>query len=93
VLQGNLTTPLYSGGFQIASSEIPLSGGVQTVLGYKPGHGDKVYQWVSSSQSYPTTRSWIAGTTWSPNQPTPAVGEAFFLSTTNTAWSTNFVVQ
>jgi len=92
VMQGNLVTPLYHG-FQIASSEIPISGGIQTVLGYVPGHGDKAYQWVATSQSYPVIRSWVAGTTWTPSQPAPAIGEAVFLTTTNNAWSTNFTVQ
>jgi hypothetical protein len=76
----------------LVSSMAPISGGVQTVLGYTPTKLDKVQQFnpvtgLFATHSY-TGTTWLGG-----GEPVPAVGEAFFLnSATTTNWTQKFTV-
>ncbi len=93
VMQGSLSTPI-TAGFQIVSSQVPLSGAIDTALNYHPSKLDKAYQWNVSSQSFPAS-SLYTGTAWSgAGDPNLAIGQALFLNaSSNNVWSTNFVVQ
>lgn len=90
VVQGTTSLPI-SAGFQIMSIVPPLSAQIQTVMAFPPTSGDKVYQF-STTSGY-TTRTYL-GTSWLPSQPTPAVGEAFWLQTSGAkTWNQTFTVQ
>jgi len=94
VPQGTLSTPL-SAGFQIVSSQVPLSGGVTTTLGYTPSNNDTLYTFDPATQGY-ASASYIAppGPGWVPAEPTLNVAQAFFLSTAASgSWSTTFTVH
>jgi hypothetical protein len=73
-----------SPGFQILSAGFPVSAGIQTGLGYVPTHLDKVYLYNGGY----STKTYNTGTTWVGGEPTPAVGQAFYL---NAVSSTNWV--
>jgi hypothetical protein len=77
----------------LVSSMAPISGGINTVLGYVPTKFDKVQQYNPVTGLF-TSRSY-SGTAWTGGiEPTPAVGEAFFLnSATSTNWTQKFTVQ
>jgi len=62
VLQGSLSNNI-TVGYQIVSSMVPLSGLIDTNLGYAPSKGDKVYTWVVASQQ-PSSSSLYSGTKW-----------------------------
>jgi hypothetical protein len=95
VIQGTNKTALVQG-LQIVSSIPPISGGLQTTLGYVPTAGDKVFTYNSTNQAYAThTYSSSAGTfKWIGGEPTPNVGDAFFLqAAAATNWTQAFTVQ
>jgi hypothetical protein len=94
VMQGALTTP-YNTGFQIISSKVPQTGGLTSVLGYTPVNGDKTYQLTPGGGYTGNIRTYNAGlTAWLPSQPSPAVGESFWLSAQSAGnWTRNFTVQ
>jgi hypothetical protein len=78
VRQGSTSVPIVPG-FQIASAVPPISVGISTGLGYPAANLDRVYQYVNPT-GYLPTRTYLSGTgTWNPVQPTPAVGEAFWI--------------
>jgi len=90
VVQGTHGLPVVTG-FQLMSIIPPLSSPIQTGMGYVPSASDKVYQF-STTSGY-STRTYL-GTSWLPSQPTPAVGEAFWLqSTAAKNWTQTFTVQ
>lgn len=92
VVQGTHVLPIQLG-LQNVSFVAPISGGIQTVLGYSPTKLDKVQQFSPASQSY-VSRTW-SGTAWSGGvEPTLAVGESVFInSKAATNWSQTFTVQ
>jgi hypothetical protein len=67
-------------GFNIRSSAIPQSGGLQSVLGFPPVENDEVYQWTGAAFALYT---YIAGG-WESDagagEPTIAIGESFFVN-------------
>jgi hypothetical protein len=93
VIQGSHVTPLVPG-LQIISSIPPISGGLQTVLGYVPTGGDRVFVYNATTQAY-STKTFNAGTgKWIGGEPTPAVGDAFFFQSAGaTNWTQAFTVQ
>jgi len=96
VLQGSPTptTNKYSAGFSILSSQAPLAGGIQTVLGFSPQSGDQLYFWDNPSQSFATSAGYLNGVGWLPSEPSLAVGQAFFLSTgAASAWTNSFAAH
>jgi hypothetical protein len=98
--QGALVNPnlAAAGGYSLLGSMVPLSGGLQTVLGYTPSLNDAVYQWNTASSSY-TISSFVkpkGGTqgAWSPAEPTLGISEGFWLSSgAGAVWSNYFNVQ
>src|SRR5207237_9294382 len=71
-------------GFQIMSLVPPISTPIKTGLvtpGYPAGNLDKVYQFVNPSGFI--THTFASGTgTWTAGEPTPKVGEAFWVQRT-----------
>jgi len=92
VLQGSQTN-IYlspSGGYSLIGSVIPLSGGLQTTLGFTPINGTSVYFYdpVSGYVTYSYNRG-----IWGPNEPALLPGRGIFINTTQTSWTQNFTVQ
>jgi hypothetical protein len=89
VKQGSLQTPLVAG-FQIVSSQVPQSGGLDTELGFPVAEGDVVYLFDNATGQYSIFAyefgEWIT--------PVPKVGEAFFVNKVAAAtWTRDFTVQ
>jgi hypothetical protein len=103
VLQGSLVNTYVASGpvnskaiFSPVASIVPLSGGLQTTLKYVPQRGDQVFQYNGTSWAIGSIFSTKSGT-WSPSEPSIALGEGFFLAPTNgpavAGWTQNFTVQ
>jgi len=92
VLQGSQTNIYISptGGYSLLSSVIPLSGGVQTTLGFTPLSGTQVYLYGTVAGYAPYT---FARGSWSPSEPVLNPGMGAFFFTTQTTWTQNFTVQ
>jgi len=99
--QGSLVNPnlLAAGGFALVGSMVPISGGLQHVLGYTPLVGDKVYQFSASSQSYLPASSYAtvkgsSSAAWIPAEPTIGISEGFWLDAgAGAVWSNYFEVS
>jgi hypothetical protein len=93
VLQGALVNPNIPGpGYNVVSSMVPLSGGLQTSLGYTPALGDAVY--IFNAGSYTSYSFSTKTATWNPSEPQIAVGQGFWLDSASSAgWTNNFTVQ
>jgi len=88
-----LSNPI-AAGFQIVSPQVPVAGGLQTTLNYQPSKGDNVYEFDPSVQTYSSVYTFGAKTGAWNNEPPVAVGQSFFLFTTNgVAWTNNFTVH
>jgi hypothetical protein len=100
VLQGSLsnTNIPSAGGYAVVSSQIPLAGGLQSVLGYTPGPKEKFFFYNNATSSYSSaTYSLKLGTTtywWgAAGEPIISVGEAFWGDfNAGSTWTTNFTV-
>jgi hypothetical protein len=94
VRQGNLTNALATG-FNLVASQVPQSGGVQTVLGLTPGNFDTLFQWNAGTQQYLPGNTFIPGPGWGGGEPNIAVGEAFFFNNASGAstWVRSFTVN
>jgi hypothetical protein len=108
VLQGTTLTNQFipgAGAIALVASQVPLSGGLTTVLGYTPNVGDIVYIYDQATPggydtyNYETvghgagaTSGWyINGTA---QEPQIAVGQGFWLQpAVATSWVQNFTVQ
>ena len=95
--QSNIpTSVIVKPGFNIISSQAPISGGITSVLGYQPQNEDQVYVWSSAAQTYPSSYEYLTGVGWLGGEPTLSVGQAIFIdnqtATTNT-WVNSFTVQ
>ena len=77
-----------AGGFAIVSSVVPQAGLLQTDLGYTPVANDTVYAY-NNTGNYDIS-SFSARSGWSPSEPTIAVGQGFWLSTTGNTWTRTF---
>jgi hypothetical protein len=96
VPQGALTTHVNTNGYAIVSSQVPQAGLVQTALGLTPQNSDRIYQYVNSSQTYGTARTYnsTVGQWGGGGEPNISVGEAFWLQGhAATVWTRTFTVQ
>jgi len=91
-MQGALSTTIPAG-YSVASSKVPQAGALSTDLGYDVAANDQIYFWDDSTQSYATSALYLGGGTWVPSEPSVAVGEAFFISSTGGSWDRNFTVE
>ena len=84
--QANNGIPSVSGKQAIISSIIPRSAGLD-VLGFPAVVGDVVDHWNTASQAYDTPFTFIGRgvNAWTPSTPTPALGEAFWIQSGETA--------
>jgi hypothetical protein len=94
VVQGTYNLPV-STGFQIMSLIPPVSGKVKTDFGYPAANLDKIYQYNAVTRAFTihtyasATGAWTGG-----GEPTPAVGEAFWVQSTGAkTWTQTFTVQ
>ena len=94
-IQEGLNTNSLSYGLNFISSPIPQAGGLTNNLSYIPTHGDVVYQWDATNQTYIESQ-YIdpLGTPlhWSPSAPVMGVGQGFYLYPGSNAesWVTAF---
>jgi hypothetical protein len=99
VMQGTNSVPYVSGGnFSLVSSPAPLSGGIETTLGFPAVNGDKLYQWSIGAQGYAIISR--HATTWGGGEPQigidPNLGPAegfFYTSTAGGTWNQVFTVH
>lgn len=83
-------------GYSIASSQAPLSGGVQTTLGYPAGNLDAVLTWSIATGTYNASTYRSSSGAWTGGEPQITVGESFFVnvhSATGVTWTNTFVVN
>jgi hypothetical protein len=102
VPQGSLTQPIPAG-FSLQASAVPISAGLSTTgnsgMSFPAVDNDTVYFYNGVTQSYKDAITFFAGAGWfdsaGANDPTPAVGEGFFLSRTGAAgnWARTFTVN
>jgi len=104
VLQGSLTNTVIdtTGTFSMLGYMVPISGGIQTTLGYQPSPKDQVLVYSQAlnsgaggySQFSFITLKGQSTNSWSPSEPQIQVGQGFFINTTNVnaTINTNFVV-
>jgi hypothetical protein len=94
VIQGNTTNSMPSG-FSIRSSKVPQAAGLTSALGFPAVAGDLLYFFNKNTQSYTGGIFESAGgNLWDPNEPTPDVGQAFWVQKAAAAdWVRNFTVQ
>jgi hypothetical protein len=90
VAQGSLANPIVAG-FQIVSSQVPVSGALVANLNFPSANGDVIYRFDSTSQTY-TSHTYSFGS-WGGN-PQINVAEAFFSKKNGaTSWSRTFSVS
>lgn len=90
VKTGTLTTSL-SRGFSIASSQVPQSGDLKTVLGFPDFDGATIYRFSNAVNNYLPTATFdtlVGG--WDPAAPVPGVGEAFWVFIPGTGAAVNW---
>jgi hypothetical protein len=92
VPQGSPLPPVaMPAGLSINSSQVPQSVGLSTI-GFPASAGDTVFLFNRTTQAYESFVS--IGTGFIPSDPTPGVGEAFFVSRAAAAtWSRTFTVN
>jgi len=102
VLQGSLANPNIpaTGGFGLLGSQVPLAGGLQTVLNYTPTSGDVIEPWDPTNQVFGTPYSYApagkgGSPVWSPSEPVINVGQGFFLDAAGSGeiWTNSFSIQ
>jgi hypothetical protein len=105
VLQGTLTNGYVasSGNISIVSDQVPLSGGLTSVLGYTPTIGDTAYLYDLASSGYdiyiykavghPAVDEWTLGGV--SNEPQISVGQGFWLqpAAATPSWNQTFTVN
>jgi hypothetical protein len=94
VVQGNTTNSMPAG-FSIRASVVPQSAGLSSVLGFPAAAGDLIYRFNPVTQSYVGGLFESGGgNVWDPSEPSPGVGEAFWVQKAAPAsWIRNFTVQ
>jgi hypothetical protein len=95
VRQGSLTNTLPTGTKVIRTSIVPQAGRVTADLGLPGEANDQLFQWNNVSGGYTGYTFDDIDLAWVPNDPTNAVGGAFFYikAGTNPNWVRNFTVQ
>jgi hypothetical protein len=93
VLTGTNSNPNLVTGYSLIGSQVPISGGIQTTLGYNPTTGDVVYSWDPAAQAWDPFIFGRGG--WGPSEPVISPGEGFFLLTGNAtpSWTEVFTPQ
>lgn len=93
VPQGNLSNPIPNG-LAIRSSIVPQGGGLTSVLQYPAEDGDTCYQYNPANGSY-TINTYLGFLgSWDPAEPTPAVGESFYIQSGSAkSWTRTFSVN
>jgi hypothetical protein len=92
VHQGTTLLPVVTG-FQIMSLVPPLQTTIKTAMGYPAANLDRVYQYVNPSGFI--THTYAAGSgTWTAGEPTPKVGESFWVQRAGaaTTWTQTYNV-
>jgi hypothetical protein len=80
--------------FNIVSSALPQSLPLTAGLGFAPVEGDEVFRYNATTDLYTLTR--FAEGEWQPGEPTPNIGEAFWIrsaGTTDRSWNRTFSVS
>jgi hypothetical protein len=105
VPQGNLTNPVSipAGKFSMIASQVPVKAGLgQTIMGFPAADADTVYFFDGAAQAYKAPYSFVEGAGWFQGatavEPSPEVGEGFFLFADASApatrtWTRTFNVQ
>ena len=75
-VEGSLTNILPAG-YSLIASLVPQEGAISSVLGFPATPGVKVFRLDRDSQTFQIHT--VAGFDWQPDQPSMAVGEAFFV--------------
>jgi len=96
VFQGSKSGSIATG-FNMVSEIAPVSQKVQTVAGYPAANGDTVYFFRQPAGYTGNSFTHIGtGTVWSPSEPSPNIGEAFWIQRAAaagaTTWTQNFTV-
>jgi len=92
VPQGTLKNPLPKG-LSIRSSIVPQAG-TAAELGLKGADGDQIFQFQVDTQTYYTSTYDELETNWLPALKPLAVGEAFFIKSSNaSSWDRTFSVN
>jgi len=95
VRQGDALTTQLARGYTMAGSQVPQSGGIQTVLGYVPSNGDFVLAWNGTAQTWKNAITYdtdIFGG-WEV-EPVLDIAEGVFMNRgTAGQWTRNFHVQ
>lgn len=90
VAQGAASNSSLVAGFQIVSSTVPAAANL-SAMGIPAQPGDTVYTFNTAANQYAS--STFTGSSWLPQNPTIAVGQAFFLQKSNPAsWNRNFTI-
>jgi hypothetical protein len=94
VIQGNTTNAMPSG-FSIRASKVPQAAGLTSTLAFPAVAGDFIYFFNKATQSYTGgVYESAGGNLWDPSEPTPEVGQAFWVQKGAAAnWIRNFTVQ
>jgi hypothetical protein len=98
VLQGSLSNAFMNfpnGGYVLVGSQIPLSGGISSTLGYKPQAGEQLYAYDLGFKDY-VISTWSSAkhpNVWFPSEPQIGIGQGFWLAAAaGSTWTTNFTV-
>jgi len=103
VPQGNLTNPVTITGNKLSliASQVPVSAGLSTaIMNFPAADNDTIYFFDGPTQKYLDAITYAAGAGWfdssGAKDPTPAVGEGFFLvsgASANRTWTRTFTVN
>ncbi len=92
VPQGDLSVSIPQN-FSIVSQLVPQTNGLSTV-DFPAADGDSVLFWDRAGQVYKDAIVYIGGVGWVPEDPSPAVGESFFVNKVAPAtWTRTFTVN
>jgi hypothetical protein len=103
VPQGSLTNPvtIAANKFSLIASQVPVSAGLsQAIMNFPAADGDTVYFFDGATQGYKDSIGFVQGAGWfdstGAKDPTPAVGEGFFLfsgASTSRTWTRSFTTS
>ena len=93
VPQGDLTNQVPAG-YSLKASIIPQAGGLSTVLGFPAHPDDKVWRWRVAPPVLQFYNFDMYDLVWYPDEPSPNVGEGFFVQAVDSRlWIRSFIVQ
>jgi hypothetical protein len=92
VPQGNLSVT-FGANYSLISQMTPQTNGLSTV-GFPAADGDFVLFWDNGTQNFKAPIQFVEGVGWLPSDPSPALGEGFFLNTASgRSWNRTFSVN